>query len=121
MNKILKYLKKNIYLVCLAIVLAYISYDKLYKKEGLENSCESIFGKKEDRKVIKDIATTDGLSFDNTKTENTTKIWLDMNSIKVNGSKKLRIIDANEYNLLKEKNNKCRNRGLLSRILNKRC
>jgi hypothetical protein len=31
MNKILKYLKKNIYLVCLILALSYIAYNKLYK------------------------------------------------------------------------------------------
>jgi hypothetical protein len=34
-NQILKYLKKNIYFICLIVVLIYIAYDKLYK--NIEN------------------------------------------------------------------------------------
>ena len=36
--------KKNIYLICLILALSYIAYNKLEKKEGLENSeCEKIW------------------------------------------------------------------------------
>jgi len=101
----------------------------------IKTSHNKIFGKKEDRVILKDIESTDVLKL---KNENAKKIWLDINSIKVNGSKKLVIIDAKQYNLLLqkrsenrkllenrnyhiEKNKKCRNRGLLSRILNKSC
>lgn len=126
----------------------------------IKTSHNKIFGKKDERTILKDIEPTDAIQFDNTKTENTKKIWLDINSIKVNGSKNLIMVDVNRYNLLKqnllkteeklkqnrsdllkteeknrrlqefsdysknyhiEKINKCRNRGLLSRILNKRC
>ena len=99
------------------------------------------FGKKEDRVILKDINVTDFSIFD-MASEPKKHFWVDLQSFKINGSKKLAIVDANQYDVVKnkledvniqnidlkkssyhysEKLNKCMNRGLLSRILNKQC
>ena len=133
-NQILKYLKKNVYLVCLAIVLAYIAYDKLYKKEGLENnSCEKTFGNKDERIVMKDLDTKVAV-FDMNGIKQK-HFWIDLQSIKINGSKKLAIVDANQYDVVKKRLNTCediniqnnnlkknldqyKNRGFFARLFN---
>jgi len=134
MNKILKYLKKNIYLICLAIVLFYIAYDKLYKKEGLENNdCKKWTGKKYTK--IEDIDNSKPLIFDLNKMSDVDKVWINLKSIKVNGSKHLAIVDANQYDVVKKrlstcedvniqninlkKNiDQCKNRGFFARLFN---
>jgi hypothetical protein len=134
MNKILKYLKKNIFLVCFAIVLVYIAYDKLYKKEGLENSCDSIFGKKDERIVLSNMNDTKVVVFDMNGIKQK-HFWIDLQSIKINGSKKLALVDANQYDVVKKRLNTCediniqnnnlkknldqyKNRGFFARLFN---
>ena len=133
MNKILKYLKKNIYLVCLAIVLIYIAYDKLYKKEGLENNdCKKWIGEKYTR--IEDVDDPKPLIFDLNKMSDD-KVWINLQSVKVNGSKHLAIVDANQYDVVKKRLSTCediniqngklresvnnlKNRGFFARLFN---
>jgi hypothetical protein len=126
--------KKNIYLVCLILALSYIAYNKLYRKEGLENSCDSIFGKKEDRTVIKDIINPNPMVFDLNNIQSK-KVWVDLQSIKINGSKNLAIVDANQYDVVKKQLETCqdvniqngklresvndlKNRGFFARLFN---
>ena len=130
-NQILKYLKKNIYLVCLIIVLVYIAYDKLYKKEGYEDvktmndgdlllkyirdfgsykvqynnirdietdNANFVFDDKvlNGVNIIKGIKTKNPIMIDLTKLTNNRRMWVDINSIRINGSQKLAIVDARE-------------------------
>jgi phage anti-repressor protein len=88
--------KKNIYLICLILALIYIAFSKLYRKEGLENSCDSIFGKKKDRIIYKDLKTSGKMTF-NLETEKKKHVWIDLQSLKINGSKELSIVDTNQY------------------------
>jgi len=107
MQKILNIKKKNIYLVCLISVLVYISYNKLYKKEGFENnSCEKTFGNKDERKVITNIDAKSAL-FDLNGYNKNHKFWIDLQSININGSKKLAIVDANQNDVMKKKLSTC--------------
>jgi hypothetical protein len=165
MNKILKYLKKNIYLVCLILALSYIAYNKLYKKEGFENLEEykkffgdskiSIFQMKNIKHIGDDVINIENMNSQikegglgilgsvisekpivfNLNLNDSKKFWVDMNSIKVNGSKHLAIVDANQYNVVKKQLDTCqdvniqngklresvndlKNRGFLARLFN---
>ncbi len=148
-NQILKYLKKNIYLVCLAIVLAYIAYDKLYKKEDFENleGYKKFFGdskisalqiadlgnvkgdinialkndgiKKGGLNTIRGISHHKPLILDLSKLTNDQKIWVDMNSIKINGSKKLVIGNANHLETLNKQLNTCQDVNVQNNNLKK--
>jgi len=117
-NQILKYLKKNIYLVCLILALSYIAYNKLEKKEGLENSeCEKQFGEKEGRTVIANIESKQPIVLNlNTMSK---KVWIDLQSVKINGSKKLAIVDANQYDVVKKRLNTCEDINIQNNILKK--
>jgi len=140
MNQILKYLKNNIFLVCLILAkfsfLGFWLYMTIMKKkeEGLENGCDSIFGKKDERIVLKDIESRDAIVIDvNGMKEK--KVWVDLQSIKINGSKHLAIVDANQYDVVKKRLSTCedinvqnnnlkknldqyKNRGFFARLFN---
>ena len=60
------------------------------------------FGKKEDRVILKDINVTDFSIFD-MASEPKKHFWVDLQSFKINGSKKLAIVDANQYDVVKNK------------------
>ena len=117
-NQILKYLKKNIYLVCLILALSYIAYNKLYKKEGLENSCDSIFGKKDERTVIANLESKEPIVLYLNKIKSK-KVWVDLQSVKVNGSKNLAIVDANQYDVVKKRLSTCEDINVQNNILKK--
>jgi len=137
MNKILKYLKKNIFLVYLILALMcvwtffpFIAY-KLYKKEGLED-CKKCFGEK--HAMIKDIDSSKPIILNLNKMSEA-KVWIDLQSIKINGSKNLAIVDANQYDVVKKRLSTCediniqninlkknldqyKNRGFFARLFN---
>jgi hypothetical protein len=105
-KKILNILKKNIYLVCLILALSYIAYNKLEKKEGLENNdCKKCFGEKHAK--IENIDTPNPMIINLNERSDNDKFWIDLNSIKVNGSKHLAIVDANQYDVVKKRLNTC--------------
>ena len=70
------------------------------------------FGKKEEISVITDIETNNPIIIDLSKdtiNRGPKKFWVDLQSIKVNGSKHLAIVDANQYDVVKKKLMTCNN------------